>query len=161
MVAKGAWAESAKSIDCGRVHLRGHPCVQGILRGTPFLHSIWWRLAWASRDRLVPTVHIRDRVLGTQAVTDAIKRMYERGAWGSGLFVCGTGKRGPRKIFRKWKRTSLQRVIVTREGVGVCSWRLMNGEERTRIFTRKRKRRLLSEQGGAYATTNHHRRSDS
>src|SRR5262249_9180761 len=58
-------------------------------------------------------------------------------------------------------RTSLQRVIVTREGVGVGFWRLMNGEEGTRIFSRKRKRRLLSEQGGASAATRNHRRADS
>jgi len=91
------------------------------------------------------------------------KRVFrEKGQGEECLFrVLSVVKRGLRKIIGNGKRTYLQRVIVTREGVGICSWRLMNGEEETRIFSRTRKRRLLSEQGGAYAAPRTSRRSDS
>jgi len=49
-------------------------------------------------------------------------------------------KRGPRETSGNGKRTYLQRVIVAREGMGICFYPLMIGEEGTRILSSKKKK---------------------
>src|SRR5215471_18963712 len=93
--------------------------VRTLIRLSPHVNQLFRNVGWPPvgnvrlkngaryrGGRLVPTVHIQGRVLGTQAVTDAVKGFSDMGPWGGGPCsgsLCSK-KGGPRKIFGKWKK---------------------------------------------------------